>query len=297
MKRIATGLLSILALLSMPARVSRNGPGQALDRRRQPVHPTPRLLGQSRLMYSLVLPAILAISLLASCVRQPVETSVALGQTFTLAPGQAASIQGEQLRIRFLEVVTDSRCPTGVTCIWAGEVSSLVDVTFDDATFRRVLTQPGSGQGKADFENYEITFEVQPYPEAGKQISKEDYRLSLEVDKRLPLEGGILATFRVIDEKYSIFVTNEDTIEQIFAVHRGESRATIPSGRVVRGPVPYNQPWSWHIDPEEVGMAELTIELCDGKPSHLEADLDYWVDTVRFFCPWSARIERVEDFR
>ena len=104
-------------------------------------------------------------------------------------------------------------------------------------------------------------------------------------------------TFQVIDETYSIFITNKETIEQVFAVQRGESRATIPSGRIVSGSVPYNQPWSWHIDSEEVGMAEFTIELCDGKPSQVEANLDYWVDTVRFFCPWSAKIVKVEDFR
>jgi len=247
-------------------------------------------------MYSLVT-TLVAILLLASCVQQPSETSAALGQKVSLVPGQAASIQGEGLKIRFLEITADSRCPTGVTCIWAGEVSSLVEIDFRDSTLSRVLTAPGSSPGKADFENYEIVFEVQPYPEAGKQIGKEDYRLSLEVNKKAPLSGGILATFQVIDEKYSIFITNKKTIEQVFAVQRGESRATIPGGRVVRGSVPYNQPWSWHIDSEEIGMAEFTIELCDGKPSQIEANLDYWADTVRSFCPWSARIDQIQDFR
>jgi hypothetical protein len=44
-------------------------------------------------------------------------------------------------------------------------------------------------------------------------------------------------------------------------------------------------------------MAEVTIELCDGRPSMVEENLDYWVDTVRFFCPWGARLLKVEDFR
>ncbi len=104
-------------------------------------------------------------------------------------------------------------------------------------------------------------------------------------------------TFQVIDETYSIFITNKKTMEQVFAVQRGESHATIPSGRIVRGSVPYNKPWSWHIDSEDVGMAEVTIELCNGKPSQVEADLDYWVDTVQRFCPWSAKIVGIEDFR
>ena len=44
-------------------------------------------------------------------------------------------------------------------------------------------------------------------------------------------------------------------------------------------------------------MAEVTIELCDGLPSHVEEDLDYWADTVKRFCPWHAKIVRIEDFR
>ncbi|MBI2957356.1 MAG: hypothetical protein HYY32_00795 [Chloroflexi bacterium] len=259
------------------------------------IRPFSGRLRPGRWSYALV--AAVAVSLVASCLRQPTETSAALGQKVSLAPGQAVSIQGERLSIRFVEVVTDSRCPTGVNCIRAGEVSTLVDITFRDSSHRQVFTQPGSAQGKAGFEDYEITFEVQPYPQAAKQISKEDYRLTLEVNKKAPLKGGILATFQVVDEKYSVFITNKETIEQVFAVQRGESLATIPSGRVIRGPVPHNQPWSWHIDSEEVGMAEATIELCDGKPSHVETNLDYWVDTVRFFCPWSAKLDRVQDFR
>ena len=160
-----------------------------------------------------------------------------------------------------------------------------------------VLTQPGSGLAKADFNDYNLAFEVQPYPEAGKRLEKQDYRLELVVNKKPALSGGILVTFQVIDEKYSIFITNQKTIEQVFAVQRGESRATIPSGRVVRGSVPYNQPWSWHIDSELISMAEFTIELCDGKPSQVEANLDYWVDTVQYFCPWSAKLVEIKDYR
>ncbi len=111
------------------------------------------------------------------------------------------------------------------------------------------------------------------------------------------LFGGILVTFDVSGEPYSIFVTDEDTIGEVLAVERGESRATIPSGKLVRGSVAYNKPWSWHVDPGDVLMAEMTIELCDGLPSHVEADVDYWIESVKRFCPRTAKIVKVEDFR
>ena len=67
----------------------------------------------------------------------------------------------------------------------------------------------------------------------------------------------------------------KDTIQEVFEVQRGESNATIPSGRLVKGSVPYNKPWNWHINLEDIHMTEFTVELCDGTPSPVEADLDY----------------------
>jgi hypothetical protein len=111
------------------------------------------------------------------------------------------------------------------------------------------------------------------------------------------LEDGVLATFDVNGERYSIFITNTQTIEQVIALWNGQSSATIPSGRVVKGRVPYNKAWSWHIDSEDISMAEITIELCDGLPSYVEAQLDDWIANVGFFCPWSAELVAFRDYR
>ena len=111
------------------------------------------------------------------------------------------------------------------------------------------------------------------------------------------LSGGILVTFGVEGETYKIFITDEDTIVDVFAVQLSESQATIPNGKVIGEPVFYNQPWSWHIDPNDIHMAESTIEVCSGLPSFVEADLDYWVNTLGRFCPWGAVISEIEDFR
>lgn len=109
------------------------------------------------------------------------------------------------------------------------------------------------------------------------------------------LEGGILATFDVNGERYSIFITNADTIKDVFALQNGKSAAHIPNGLVVRGAKPYNKPWSWHIDPEQVAMAEATIEINDGSVSGVESDLDGWVG--RYYGPWAAELVSVKDYR
>jgi hypothetical protein len=111
------------------------------------------------------------------------------------------------------------------------------------------------------------------------------------------LKNGVLATFDVQGERYSIFITNTQTIAQVVSLWNGQSTASIPSGRVLKGRVSYNSAWSWHIDSDEITMAEVTIELCDGLPSYVEAHLDDWIATVGFFCPWSAKLVAFKDYR
>ena len=114
-----------------------------------------------------------------------------------------------------------------------------------------------------------------------------------------PLEGGILATFSVTGQQYKIWVTNEDTIDAILALDAGEAIGNIPNGSIHHGPGEdnHNAPWSWHIDPEDIVMAEVTIELCDGTPQFVEDNVDYFVDSVGGYCPWSAELVDVEDYR
>ena len=234
-----------------------------------------------------------------ACAPEAGAKTVGLGESFSLAIGQSASIDGEDLAIKFIHVVADSRCPSDVVCIWQGEVACLVEVTYSGTGQQMVLTYPGLTQepSESQFGSYQFTFSVEPYPEAGKEIGKSEYRLNLLITKTLPLSGGILAAFDVAGEQYSIFITNNETIEEVFAVQRGESQATIPNGLIVEGAVFYNQPWSWHIDGHDIHMAEMTIELYDGLPSFVESELEYWLETVHRYAPWSATIKAIEDFR
>ncbi len=241
---------------------------------------------------------IIFLLLLPAGCGAPGEIQASLDNEFTLSVEQSARIASEGLSIKFVEVIGDSRCPEGAVCIWEGEVSCLIEIDYSGTVLQKTLVQRSAlGSSTTDFNDYDMTFNVQPYPRLGEEIAESDYRLSMTVSKRPALTGGVLAAFDVLGEQYSIFITNKQTIEDVLALQRGESQASIPSGRVLRGAVFYNAPWSWHIDPEDIKMAEITMELCDGTPSMVEADLDYWVDTVQRFCPWQAKLVRIEDFR
>ena len=134
----------------------------------------------------LMKPLLAVCVLLVSCAGQTGPTMVALGQDFTLATGQSAELTGEDLTVKFIEVVEDSRCPKNVTCIWAGQVSCVLEVRSGGSIERTVLTQPGLSQPSdgQEFRNYRIVFDVSPYPEAGKEIKQGDYRLMLNIEKK-----------------------------------------------------------------------------------------------------------------
>jgi hypothetical protein len=127
------------------------------------------------------LPVVLV--LLLSC--GPGEINADLGEKFSLAIGQSAYITSEGMAVKFIKVIGDSRCPQGVTCIWAGEASSLLEITYSGSTYQKVLTQPGFTEPpQSDYFEYVITFNLQPYPKAGEDIKDKDYRLELQIDKK-----------------------------------------------------------------------------------------------------------------
>jgi hypothetical protein len=103
-----------------------------------------------------------------------------------------------------------------------------------------------------------------------------------------PSQGG-LVTFRVAYETFRVQLLDA---RQIDAAHQAANGgpARIPNGRVVAG-TSVNVGWSWHL--EEVEFAELTTELCDGRPSDVERE------GVAFgggrFCPWTARVISIQE--
>lgn len=124
--------------------------------------------------------------LLAGCAGNPAIARASLGQKFSLAIGQSAEITGEDLAVGFKDVVEDSRCPKNVTCIWAGRAICIVEIRQAGQTEQTVLTEPGltfDAVGQ-QYRNYTFAFRIEPYPETGKKIEKDDYRLVLSVSKK-----------------------------------------------------------------------------------------------------------------
>ena len=113
------------------------------------------------------------------------------------------------------------------------------------------------------------------------------------------LEGGVVATFDVTGTPFKVFVTNPTAVARLYNIRNGADLGQIPNGRIRRGPGAgqHNAPYSWHLDPEDIEIVDAAIEVCDGAPSYVEENVDEFVDVVGRYCPWGARLVRIDDYR
>jgi hypothetical protein len=114
---------------------------------------------------------------------------------FQLKVNQAAFIDSLNLRIGFVAVREDSRCPSDVVCIWEGQATINVDVQkANSAPSSFNLTYQGgrSNLSVRDFHDFSMRLlEIAPYPKSTERIGTGDYLATLVVT--LPVAKGILS--------------------------------------------------------------------------------------------------------
>jgi hypothetical protein len=104
-----------------------------------------------------------------------------------------------------------------------------------------------------------------------------------------PPEGAAVFEIEVSGEVFQAAVVDSAQIRLLEDRVQGQQRGVI-SGELLPGDGGFNAGWGWHWDPESVHVSDLAIELCDGRPSMVQADLPYWLGTVQQYCPWGARV-------
>lgn len=101
-------------------------------------------------------------------------------------------------------------------------------------------------------------------------------------------------TVQVGSEQFAVRVTDHATFTQLSARMQSGAAGVI-LGTVAAGDGGFNGPWSWHLVPSTIQVADFAIELCDGTPSYIEANRDDWIRTVKNYCPWSAKVVSVRE--
>lgn len=110
------------------------------------------------------------------------------------------------------------------------------------------------------------------------------------------LTGGALISFGIVEESLTTWITNGPFIDRAQELLATGGRQVPVFGTLLDGRACDPQ-WTWHADPQNVSFADAAIELCDGLPSHIEANKTYWLETVGSYCPWSAVVTAVDDRR
>lgn len=110
--------------------------------------------------------------------------------------------------------------------------------------------------------------------------------------------GGALITFEVVDEALTVWSTDDAFIEEALRVEGDSAAETRIPVFTDLEPGPLCDPdYSWHPAPAAMFWADVTVEVCDGRPSFVESDPDYWLEEVDQYCPWTARVVAVDDRR
>ena len=102
---------------------------------------------------------------------------------------QTRCSKGKGYHLVLKEVLTDSRCPTGVTCIWAGEVSAVVSV-YKDSEFiedKKLVFSTNNDTVNLKWITPYLdesqrainSLTIDPHPHVGKVIKPKDYYLKI----------------------------------------------------------------------------------------------------------------------
>lgn len=106
-----------------------------------------------------------------------------LDTNLELRVGQSAAVTGETLSLTFDRVSSDSRCPVGVNCVWAGDAVLLFKVTGPkgDGTVDLHTQQIGR---EATFQGFKIRLvTLVPNTTASEKIPVDRYAATLTISK------------------------------------------------------------------------------------------------------------------
>jgi hypothetical protein len=115
----------------------------------------------------------------------PAAPTVSLNERFTLAPGSAATIKNVDLRVEFIDVSGDSRCPGDAICIQGGDALVRIRVAQGASSASYDLHTGDSSRAAIVHQGVRIALlELQPYPFGSlPPIGPGDYRATFTASR------------------------------------------------------------------------------------------------------------------
>jgi len=113
--------------------------------------------------------------------------SGALKREIKLKAGQTVLVKEAGLKITFERVLEDSRCPQGVTCVWAGNGKVALKISPVRKAQSSVQLNTTLDPKEQSFLGYDIKLvRLDPYPQANAKIDPRSYVLTLLVTRKQP---------------------------------------------------------------------------------------------------------------
>ena len=119
---------------------------------------------------------------LAQCSGGPASPSIQLNEEFEVAPGDTARIENTTHGIRFVGVISDSRCPTDVVCIQAGDAIVRIQI-LPSAGGESFDLHTSDGRPVTDGRLTVSLVRLVPLPVSTRTIAPEEYRVTLRASR------------------------------------------------------------------------------------------------------------------
>ena len=128
-------------------------------------------------MKIIIITILLAISLV-------IVASAQTGQSVLVCAGKQVTAKQSGLKVKFVEVLEDSRCPTGANCIWAGNARIKIEVTNKDGGEKTFELNTSSGPKGDQFDGWAVDLvTLTPYPSTKGAIDPKDYIAKLVITR------------------------------------------------------------------------------------------------------------------
>ena len=122
----------------------------------------------------------------ASCASSLAGPTPSQDSEIVLAPGASARLTDTNLIVYFEEVVEDSRCPTGVSCVWEGDAAVRIRIDNPKVSLSRYTLHTNS-QFVREAEQDGVLLrlvDVAPHPLADRKTQPDDYRVTLSIKRK-----------------------------------------------------------------------------------------------------------------
>ena len=105
------------------------------------------------------------------------------GPEIVLQAGQEIQLRGTPLRIAFLRVIGDSRCPRDGVCVWAGNGAVELGLTLGKGPQQRFTLNTSVGAREAVLADFRVRLvELRPEPVSSSPTPPEDYAVRLRLE-------------------------------------------------------------------------------------------------------------------